>query len=149
MKYPHKWRSVVGVGTIVLLGVAGYLFFFHDQDDRPAVPTPVADEMIQIDTPLPEASVTSPLRVTGRARGTWFFEATFPIVLTDWDGRIIATTHATALSDWMTTDWVPFEATIVFTPDTKVSNRGALILKKDNPSGDPAREDSLHIPVSF
>ncbi len=112
-------------------------------------PSATPDTMIIIDQPLPGASISSPLKVTGKAKGNWFFEASFPIVLTDWDGKIIAQTHATALSDWMTTGWVPFEATVTFTADTTVSNRGFLILKNDNPSGDPARDQSREIPVFF
>ncbi|MDO8590715.1 MAG: Gmad2 immunoglobulin-like domain-containing protein, partial [bacterium] len=84
------------------------------------------------------------------ARGNWFFEASFPVMLTDWDGRIIAQGIATAKSEWMTTEFVPFEATLNFTVDKNAySNRGALILQKDNPSGLPEYDDALEIPVMF
>lgn len=117
---------------------------------EPAVtPTPLADDMVQLDQPLPGAEITSPLTVTGRARGTWFFEASFPVVLTDWDGRILAAVPAQAEGEWMTTDWVPFKAVIEFEADTSVSNRGSLILKKDNPSGLPQYDDSREITVYF
>jgi len=43
---------------------------------------------------------------------------------------------------------VPLEATLTFTADPNVySNRGALILQKDNPSGLPEYDDALEIPV--
>ena len=111
--------------------------------------TPLADDMVIIDSPLPNGVVTSPMKVTGRARGNWYFEATFPITLTNWDGLIIAETYATAKGDWMTTDWVPFEATVVFEADTQVSSRGFLILQKDNPSGLPEYDDAREITVFF
>jgi hypothetical protein len=115
-----------------------------------AVPTPVSyNDLIVLDAPLPETTVSSPLTVRGKARGTWYFEASFPVILTDWDGRIIAQTPAQAKGDWMTTDWVPFEAVVTFDSDVSVSSRGALILQKDNPSGLPAYDDALEITVFF
>lgn len=98
------------------------------------------------------ARVGSPLTVTGEARGTWFFEASFPMILTDWDGRIIAQVPAQATSDWMTTEYVPFTATLTFTTPVAgdpAVNRGSLILQKDNPSGLPQNDDALEIAVTF
>ncbi|HBU06541.1 MAG TPA: hypothetical protein DEB09_00480 [Candidatus Magasanikbacteria bacterium] len=114
-------------------------------------------ETIELTSPKPASFISSPLEITGQARGTWFFEASFPIVLTNWDGLIIAEGVAQAQLDpddtdgagWMTTEFVPFKATLNFTADTTVSNRGALILKKDNPSGLPQNDDALEIPVFF
>jgi len=62
---------------------------------------------------------------------------------------IIAQGIAAAQSDWMTTDFVPFKVVLEFEADTQVSNRGALILKKDNPSGLPQYDDALEMPVIF
>ena len=105
-------------------------------------------DLIRISNPRPNQVIKSPLTITGEARGTWFFEASFPVVLANWDGLIIAQGIAQAKSEWMTTDFVPFEATLTFTVDKNVySNRGALILRKDNPSGLPEHDDALEIPV--
>ena len=100
----------------------------------------------------PGDTVSSPLTVTGEARGTWFFEASFPIMAVDWDGRIIAQVPAQAQGEWMTEEFVPFSATLIFTTPTAgdpAVNRGSLILQKDNPSGLPEHDDSLEIPVVF
>jgi len=105
-------------------------------------------DLIQVDFPRPNQIINSPLTITGQARGKWFFEASFPVVLTNWDGLIIAQGIATAQSDWMTSEFVPFTATLTFTLDPNVySNKGALILQKDNPSGLPENDDALEIPV--
>lgn len=112
------------------------------------IPKDVSD-LIILDYPQPEAEVSSPLKITGRARGNWFFEASFPVTLTNWDGLIIAEGIATAQGDWMTEEFVPFEAVLDYTVDTTVSNRGSLILKKDNPSGLPEFDDFLEITVFF
>ena len=105
-------------------------------------------DKIRIDNPRPNQMISSPLTITGQARGTWFFEASFPVVLTDWDGLIIAEGIATAKSDWMTEDFVPFEATLTFNTPT-YKNNGNLILKRDNPSGLPEYDEALEIPIFF
>lgn len=104
--------------------------------------------LIRVNTPSPNQTVSSPLTVTGEARGNWFFEASFPIVVTDWDGRIIGQGIAQAEGEWMTTEFVPFKSVITFTVDKDAySNRGSLILRKDNPTGLPEYDDALEIPI--
>lgn len=112
--------------------------------------------LIRVFNPRINEVIKSPLIVKGEARGNWYFEATFPIVLTDWDGRIIAQHYAQAESEWMTTDFVPFEATLEFenpafpgSDESHFSRRGYLILKKDNPSGLPEHDNSIEIPIFF
>ncbi len=113
-------------------------------------PPATKDDLIRVDTPRPNQTIQSPLVITGEARGNWFFEASFPVVLVNWDGLIIAQGIATAKSDWMTSEFVPFQATLNFTIDKNTySNRGALILKKDNPSGLPANDNSIEVPIIF
>ncbi len=110
------------------------------------------NNFIRLTSPLPNAGVTSPLTITGEARGNWYFEASFPVFLTDWDGKIIAQGIATAEGEWMTTEFVPFKAVLTFSKTDisgQYSNRGTLILKKDNPSGLPENDDALEIPVTL
>jgi hypothetical protein len=118
----------------------------------PSVQKAGISDLITVDSPLPNAKISSPLTITGSARGNWYFEASAPVILTDWDGRIIAQGHIEAQDDWMTSDFVPFKATLTFTTPTAgdpAVNRGTLILKNDNPSGDPARDKAVEIPVVF
>ena len=105
-------------------------------------------DLIVLDFPRPNQTVKSPLLVKGQARGFWFFEGDFPVVLTDWDGLIIGEGIAVAQEEWMTEEFVPFQALIEFeVPAYK--NQGTLILQKDNPSGLPKHDDALEIPVFF
>ena len=102
---------------------------------------------IRLTDPKANQIVSSPLTVTGTARGTWYFEASFPVKLLDANNQELAVMPAQAQGEWMTEDFVPFRATLTFSqPQTSA---GILILQKDNPSGDPARDEQIEIPVRF
>jgi hypothetical protein len=104
-------------------------------------------DLIKTDNPRPNQVVQSPIIVKGQARGFWFFEASFPVKLFDENGNLIASTIAQAKNNWMTENFVPFEAVLVF--EFSPTKRGVLVLEKDNPSGLPENADELRIPVEF
>ena len=104
-------------------------------------------EQIKVTKPQPNQVIQSPLTIEGEARGTWFFEATFPVKLLDANGDVIATHFAQAQDDWMTEDFVPFKAQIEF--EKPATDTGLLILEKDNPSGLPENDAKIEIPVRF
>jgi hypothetical protein len=108
---------------------------------------PDKSDLIKVETPQAGQAITSPLVIKGQARGSWYFEAVFPIVLRDAAGQEVARAQGHATGDWMTTDFVPFEATLTFTAPTTAT--GTLVFEKDNPSGLPENDDQLVIPVSF
>jgi hypothetical protein len=103
---------------------------------------------IFIDSPKENTAVSSPLKITGKAPGNWFFEASAPVTITNWDGLIIGESYITAKGEWMTTDYVPFEGTLEFT-NTEYGDYGFLILRKDNPSGLPENDDAVEFKVLF
>lgn len=102
-------------------------------------------DLIRIESPRPNAQIKNPLKISGQARGNWFFEATFPVKLLDENGNILAEHYAQTKNDWMTAEFVPFETELNFTI-TK-SQKGTLILEKDNPSGLPENADELRVPI--
>lgn len=109
-------------------------------------------DTIVVTSPFSTSQVRSPLSVSGYVRGSWAFEGDFPITLTDWDGLIIAEGFASVLGDWMTDEYVPFLGTLEFkSPLTEAphTQRGTLILKKDNAAGIPEMDDALEVPVRF
>jgi hypothetical protein len=154
---------------VYVVGREGYIYIFTNMWDNPesnmkkdmeeliagitwstpTLPASVAHGDIIVNTPKLDAVIASPLRVEGVARGTWYFEASFPILLTDWDGRIIAEGFAQAEGEWMTEQLVPFKAELTFKAPVDENRRGSLILKKDNPSGLPENDDAIEIPVTF
>ena len=106
-------------------------------------------DLIRLSFPRPGDVISSPIEIRGEARGYWFFEATFPVVITDWNGLIIAEGYAEAGESWMTEDFVPFTVKLTFAKPTLYPERGTLILHKSNASGLPEHDDALEIPVSF
>lgn len=104
-------------------------------------------DLIRLTSPVRNAVVTSPLTVVGEARGNWFFEASFPVVIKDANGKVLGQTPAQAEGEWMTTEFVPFRGTLTFTRPTTTT--GTLELQKDNASGLPENDDSLIIPIRF
>jgi hypothetical protein len=107
-------------------------------------------DRIVLTSPIPLSKISSPVTLTGIARGYWFFEGSFPVTIVDESGRTIGEGMATAQGEWMTEEFVPFTATIPFTFDTQSDVRaGTILLQKDNPSGLPENDDALKIPVTF
>lgn len=108
------------------------------------------DDLILVTAPLPQATVTSPLVIKGKARGNWYFEGSFPVSLVATDGTVLAEGHASAQGEWMTTDYVPFVASLEYTvPQSVTDPHGFVILRKDNPSGEPQFDNSLSVPVTL
>ncbi len=105
-------------------------------------------ELVSVTMPTVSSTVTSPITIEGEAPGYRFFEATAPIVLTDWDGLIIAEGYIAASGDWMTGALVPFEGTLTYTVDpNRANDNGSLILQKSNPSGLPENNAAVEIPL--
>ncbi len=87
----------------------------------------------------------------GSARGGWYFEGTFPVTVTDWDGRIVGEGYATAEGEWMTESYVPFAGSVeVSLPEvSRTYPRGTIIFHRSNPSGLPENDAALEIPILF
>ncbi len=101
---------------------------------------------IVIELPFPGAVTGKDFGVIGKARGPWFFEASFPVELQDANGTVIATAIATAEGNWMTTDFVPFKTTMHV--PASFTGEAVLVLKKDNPSGLTENDASVSFPIT-
>lgn len=136
---------------IVVIGLLAFAIvnFINTNDiDIDQIKPSDKSELIVVVSPIKDSYISSPLSISGRARGSWFFEGSFPILLTDTAGKVLAEGHATAQGEWTTDEFVKFIGTLQFTkPD--YSDKGILILKKDNPSGLSEKDDSFSIPISF
>ena len=94
-----------------------------------------------------DTKISSPLKITGQAQGTWFFEASFPVKILDGNDQVLTQGIAQSHGEWMTADLIPFTAELKFiAPST---DQGTLVLQKDNPSGLPANDAALVVPIRF
>lgn len=84
--------------------------------------------------------------VKGKARGPWYFEASFPVTLLDGQGAELAQGVALAEGEWMTEEFVPFS--VELTAPQNYIGPATLVLKKDNPSGEPEFDASLSVPIT-
>ncbi len=113
-----------------------------------------SSDLITVSVPKPFSVIASPLAISGQAKGSWYFEASFEVELQNNQGIVIAKGVATATADWMTTEFVPFAATLQFinpytsgqTDDVK---NGILVFKKANPSGEPQNDNVMKVKVRF
>ncbi len=111
-----------------------------------ATTTPNPEARVVVYNVAANATVQSPLVITGKARG-WYFEASFPVKMLDANGKVLGNGYAQALTDWMTEDFVEFKSTLTFA--TSTTPTGTLVLMKDNPSGLPQYDEEIRIPVKF
>jgi len=153
-------KSIITLITVLLIGLWA-IFWYQGQGPAtpysyetptdyttPAsgIPTPT-NSLIRVTSPLSGASIRSPLTVTGEARGTWYFEASFPVKVLDANGKLLGSAPAQAQGEWMTTEFVPFQATFSFA--TSTTQNGTLVFEKDNPSGLQENAAEIRIPITF
>ncbi len=105
------------------------------------------NQEIIVESPAPDQTVSSPVMVKGKALGTWFFEGVLPVSMEDADGNLLSAAPARALDDWMTEDFVEFEAQLDF--DLGNNETAVIIIKNDNPSGIPENAKKFEIPVKL
>lgn len=98
-------------------------------EDRPA---DIPDTM-QIDTPQPNAQITTPLTLSGSVPGPWYFEGSFPIELRSEPGEVLAEGIAQATGTWMTSEPAGFEATLDFAVDEPT--QATLVLSEQDARG--------------
>lgn len=102
---------------------------------------------LELFAPKPGETITSPYQIRGFARGDWFFEANFPVLIKSFEGDVLLETYASAQSDWMTESMVPFIAELSF--DITETQDVLLVLKKDNPSGLVENDVELSYPITI
>ena len=147
----HKALIVVAILLIIGIAVGAYTIGTKKSlapTETKIVEPPIIYSYIRVNTPLPHTAIKSPLNISGQAVGSWYFEASAPVTLKNASGIVIASGHVTAQGDWMTTNFVPFTASLTFPPQP-ANSVGTLLLKNDNPSGDPTKDKTLVIPVTF
>ncbi len=149
MKATHAW-AIVGVGIISITVV--YLLFAtpaaapSKEITEPYRYVNASADDIMVSLPYPGAVTGKTFSVIGEARGYWFFEASFPAELKTADGTVLWQGPVTTDAEWMTADFVPFRADIIVS-DQSFIGPAVLVLKRDNPSGEPENDASLSFDI--
>ncbi len=137
-------KVLITVLIIIIIFLLSWLFY------KPEVMSPIyvnaSVDMIKVNNPSPGSTIGKSFTVTGEARGYWYFEASFPVLLKDKNGKVIASVPAQAQGEWMTENFVPFKADIKV-PEN-FSGPATLVLKNDNPSGLPEKDASVSFPIT-
>lgn len=110
----------------------------------------LSDVVLETKLPIKSSDFSLPFEIEGKARGTMFFEGSFPVFVIDDSGTILYRGLAQAQGEWMTEDYVSFVAELSaseeiaedFVPTPPV----VLVLEKDNPSGLPELSGRIKIP---
>lgn len=143
--------------VVVLAAVYTYKYSASKNSQNINTVTPVPTEEVEeempaglvVTAPVEDGVVSSPLKITGYINGNdnWTaFEAQAGTArLYDNLGNLLVTAPLMATADWMTST-VPFEANLVF---VTAAPTGTLIFKNENPSGEPIRDRSVALPVTF
>jgi len=150
-----KNKLLLFLAVLIIMGAGVYFFTkksavapsVNNGNEKPPVTQQPYKELIQVGSPLAGETVGSPLIVSGIAKGSWYFEASFPVRLLDAAGKELAVVPAQAQGNWMTENFVPFIAILNFELDDV--KEGKLVLANDNPSGLPENDKFIEIPVKF
>lgn len=145
--------ALIALVVVALIG-AGVLYFANQAPEQVPSETKAgftyanaSEDDIVIDAPKPEGNVGKTLTVSGKARGYWYFEASFPVTIIQPSGATLLETYMQAEGDWMTTEFVPFSRSI--TIPGSYTGPAIMILKKDNPSGIPENDASVSFPITI
>lgn len=104
-----------------------------------------SEKGIRVEKPIAGSTVSFPLEISGEAKGNWFFEAEFTVHLFR-NGNELAVAIVKAQDDWMTSDYVPFSATMNFDAEGYTGD-AALIFRNNNASGKPELDKEFTLPV--
>jgi hypothetical protein len=115
--------------------------------NNPPIVKTVGNDQIVVTSPDLQQAVSSPIQIKGKAKGNWFFEATFPVKILDENGNTLGTAHANAEDNWQTEDFVNFSVSLIF--NIPKGTKGVIVFENDNPSGLPQNQKSFTVPVSF
>ncbi|MBP6884909.1 MAG: hypothetical protein KBC17_03780 [Candidatus Pacebacteria bacterium] len=94
-----------------------------------------------------DSTVGGTIEATGILKGGYFFEGNAVGSLLDANKNVLKTFPITATGEWMTIDGVPFEMSV--DASDVFPGKGFIRISNDNPSGDPANDKHIDVPVVF
>lgn len=142
------------IGLIILL-VGLFLFYKKNNNDLnnqknnlnlDNKSTVIVGDIV-INSPKQNEKILSPLKISGQARGYWFFEAQFTVELYDENNNLLGQTILTAQDEWMTENFVPFQGELNFSQSN--TKKGFLRFLSANPSGEIENQKIFDLPIEF
>lgn len=127
-------------------------FVFEAQDNKivPVMQLQNADYSdVELKYPAPGATITDVVNVKGAVPGGWYFEANAHFRILNDTYKEIAIGSIQALSDWMTTQKVPFELSVPVNSLNYTGN-ATIVIESENVRGDEEGElevKRMFIPV--
>lgn len=147
---PLEGDDFVRSGSVSETSLATVLSIVQSIQLDPIEQEESATDIINVELPLPNNTLESPIELSGQARGYWFFEGSAPVQLLDKDGQVLAETSITAQGDWMTEEFVDFSGSIEFEMTESLDDtRGQVVFQRSNPSGLPENAMEYSVPVIF
>ncbi len=134
-----KKKVIILVAVLILVFVGGVMATKIIQKNK------INALGIVVYDPKANSVIQSPLLIEGKAKGNWFFEGSFSVELTDESRKHFATGIVQTRDDWMTEDFVSFDAKLEFISNTEI--KGLLIFRNANPSGLPENSQEFIVPV--
>lgn len=90
---------------------------------------------VEIKSPLPGSTVSGSFVLKGSMAGTWYFEGSAPFKIMNETYQEVVIGSVQALSDWMTTQRVPFEVKLD-SATFNASGKATIIVSSENVQGD-------------
>jgi hypothetical protein len=133
----------------IIIVVLSAILFWPKKVQSPGSNNNQISVSIEILSPKPNDIISSPLKITGVVRGNGWsgFEGQVGTVkLLDNTGNELAKGVLRATTEWTTVS-VDFEADLEFT--SPGFGFGTLVFGNENPSGDPVRDKTFILPITF
>ncbi len=147
-------KLIAAIAVLVVGALAGAALLAWPTPSASPAPTPTpsptrspqqfTSENVIVSDPLPNSSVPRMFTVKGKAKGSWFFEASFPIQVRDAANNPVGMGIAQTADNWMTSEFVSFAPDVTF---LGYSGPARLVLMNDNPSGLPEFEDAVEFDI--
>ncbi len=144
----NAFVSIILALALCIGGVLAYNYYTVNIVEAPKKNVVGIFDLIEITAPQKGTLITSPVKITGQARGIWYFEALFPVEIYDRYGKILGNGYAQAQSNWETDNFVQFVGYITFAQPEFPRSVGYIRFKSNN-SGSAMGGKYVDLPVKF
>ncbi len=146
MKNPLPSKIIFATLILLLVGAVAFVLAKYPKLEEEQKQSEQQGDVV-VFSPIKNQAVSSPVKISGKAKGTWFFEASFPVSVLDQDGTVLGIAPMQAKGEWMTEDYVPFEGEVTFTQPKAMT--GFLLFENDNPSDMPEFHKEYRLEINF